>query len=80
MTRMTRSIKEQRKWITNKEISLNNPQRGKEQRHGGAYPTGGNYITKEGRRLALLPRRPPQKGCLFTSLWARGRCGGRRRW
>jgi hypothetical protein len=56
---MTRSVKEQRKWTTNKEIPLNNPQRGEEQRHGGAYPAGENYIAKEGRRLALLPRRPP---------------------
>jgi hypothetical protein len=59
MTRMTRSVKERRKWTTNKEIPFNNPQRGEEQRRGGAYPVGENYIAKEGRRLALLPRRPP---------------------
>jgi hypothetical protein len=28
---------------------------GEEQRHGGAYPTGVNYIAKEERRLAPLP-------------------------
>jgi hypothetical protein len=43
----------------NKVISLINPQRGREQSYDGAYPAGENYIAKEGRRLALLPRRPP---------------------
>jgi hypothetical protein len=79
MTRTTKSIKERRKRTTNKEISFNSPQRGKEQKHGGAYPTGGSYIAKGGRRLALLPRRPPQQGRPFTPPWAGGRCGGRRR-
>jgi hypothetical protein len=65
MTRTTRSVKERRKRTTNKEISLNSPQRGKEQRHGGSY------IAKGGRRLALIPRRPPQQGCPFTLPWAR---------
>jgi hypothetical protein len=59
MTRTARSIKERRKRITSKTTSLSNPQRGKEQRHGGAYPAGESYIAKGGRRLALLPRRPP---------------------
>jgi hypothetical protein len=42
MTRAAINVKERRKRSTNKEISLSNPQRGEEQRHGGAYPTGGN--------------------------------------
>jgi hypothetical protein len=58
MTRTMRSVKERRKRTTNKEISLNCPQRGKEQRHGGAYPAGRSYIAKGGRRLALLLRKP----------------------
>jgi hypothetical protein len=37
---------------------LLNPQQGKEPSRDGAYPTGGDYITKEGRRLVLLPIRP----------------------
>jgi hypothetical protein len=45
---MARSIKEQWKRITNKTSSLNNPQRGKEQRHGGTYPAGESYIAKGG--------------------------------
>jgi hypothetical protein len=44
--------------VINKAISLINPQRGKEQSYGRAYPAGENYIAKERRRLALLPRRP----------------------
>jgi hypothetical protein len=78
MTRTARSIKERRKRTTNKEISLNSPQRGKEQKHGGAYPTGGSYSAKGGRRLALLPRGIQQQGCPFTPLRAGRRCGGRR--
>jgi hypothetical protein len=35
--------------------SLIYPQQGKEQSHGGAYPAAEDYITKEGRRLVLLP-------------------------
>jgi hypothetical protein len=42
-------------------VSLINPQQGKEQSYGRAYPTNENYIAKEGRRLALLPIRPPQR-------------------
>jgi hypothetical protein len=56
MARMARSSKERRKRTTNKESFINSPQRGKEQRHGGAYPAGVSYIAKQGRRLALLPR------------------------
>jgi hypothetical protein len=57
MTKTMRIVKERRKWTINKEISLNNPQRGEEQTHGGAYPTGGNYITKGGEETSS----PPQK-------------------
>jgi hypothetical protein len=39
---------------------INKPQEGRKRRHGGAYPAGANYITKEGRRLAPLPRRLPR--------------------
>jgi hypothetical protein len=38
-----------------KEDFIDSPLRGKKQRHSGAYPTGTNYIAKEGRRLAPLP-------------------------
>jgi hypothetical protein len=62
MTRTTRSVKERKKWTTNKEGFINNPLWGEEQRHGGAYLTGASYIPKEGRRLAPLPRRLPRQG------------------
>jgi hypothetical protein len=52
---------------------------GKGAKHDGAYPTGKDYTTKEGRRLAPLPRRLPCQDLLFTAPRAGGRCGGRRR-
>jgi hypothetical protein len=39
---------------------INKPQEGRKQRHGGTYPIDANYIAKEGRRLAPLPRRLPR--------------------
>jgi hypothetical protein len=78
-TRTTRSVKERKKWTTNGKDFINNSPWGEEQRHGGAYPAGANYIPKEGRRLALLPRRLPWQGRPFTLPRAGGRCGGRRR-
>jgi hypothetical protein len=78
-TRTTRSIKERKKRTTNGKDFINNPLWGEEQRHGGAYPTGANYIPKEGRRLAPLPRRLPRQGRPFTLPRAGGRCGRRRR-
>jgi hypothetical protein len=56
-TRTTRSIKERKKWTTNGKDFINNFPWGEEQRHDRAYPAGANYIPKEGRRLAPLPRR-----------------------
>jgi hypothetical protein len=79
MTRTAIGVKERKKWTANTEISLNNPQREEEQRYGGAYPAGESYISKGGRRLALLPRRPPQQGRPFTLPQAGGRCGGHHR-
>jgi hypothetical protein len=58
-----------------KEDFIDRPQRGKKQRHGGAYPAGANYIAKEGRRLAPLPRRLSWQGRPFTVPRAGGRCG-----
>jgi hypothetical protein len=66
--------------IINKEDFINSPLWGEKQRHGGAYPAGVNYITKEGRRLAPLPRRLPRQDRPFTPLRARGRCSGRQQW
>jgi hypothetical protein len=48
------------KAITKATSSLIKPQQGKKQSYGGAYPAGEDYITKGGRRLVLLPRRPPR--------------------
>jgi hypothetical protein len=48
MTRTTRSVKERRKWTTNKEISLNNPQRGEEQGTAGHTPPAGTTSQKGG--------------------------------
>jgi hypothetical protein len=62
MTRTAMSSRERRKRTINKKSFINNPQRGEEPRHGGAYPAGVSYIAKEGRRLAPLPSRVPQKG------------------
>jgi hypothetical protein len=56
---MTRTMENSKKGEGN---FIDKPRVGKEQRHGGAYPTGANYITKEGRRLAPLPRRLPRRG------------------
>jgi hypothetical protein len=78
-TRTTRSVKERKKWTTNKKGFINNPLWEEEQRHGGAYPAGANYIPKEERRLAPLPRRLPRQGRPITPPRAMGRCGGRQR-
>jgi hypothetical protein len=43
-----------------KESFSNKSPEGRKWRHGGAYPAGASYITKEGRRLASLPRRSPR--------------------
>jgi hypothetical protein len=50
----------------NNEDCIDSPRCGKKQRHGGAYPAGMNYMTKEERRLAPLPRRLPRQGRPFT--------------
>jgi hypothetical protein len=44
----------------NEEDFNNSPLWGEKHRHGGTYPAGVNYIAKEGRRLAPLPRRLPR--------------------
>jgi hypothetical protein len=46
--------------MINKRIPLKLSQWGKGQKHGGAYLAGENYMTREGRRLAPLPRRLPR--------------------
>jgi hypothetical protein len=74
---MTRTMKNSK--MINKRIPLKRPQRGKEQKHGGAYPAGENYTAKEGRRLVPLPRRLPHQDLLFTAPRAGGRCGVRHR-
>jgi hypothetical protein len=63
----------------NKEDFINSPLWGEKQRHGGAYPAGVNYIGKEGRRLASLPKRLPRQGRPFTPPRPGGSCGGCRR-
>jgi hypothetical protein len=73
--RTTRTTASNKEWKSKGDFIDNLPW-GKEQRHSGAYPTGANYIAKEGRRLAPLTRRLPRQGRLFTALRARGRCGG----
>jgi hypothetical protein len=55
MTKTMANNKEQK----SKEDFIDNPQWGRKQRHGGAYPAGASYIAKEGRRLAPLPGRLP---------------------
>jgi hypothetical protein len=79
MTRTAMSSEERKNKTINKKDFINRPLWGEEQRDGGAYPAGVNYIAKEGRRLAPLPRRLPRQGRPFTPLRAGGRCGGRRR-
>jgi hypothetical protein len=69
---------ERKNKTVDKEDFIDKPPVGEKQRHGGAYPAGINYIAKEGRRLALLPRRLPQQGRPFTPPQAGGRCGGHR--
>jgi hypothetical protein len=61
--------------ITMETPSLINPQQGKEQSHSGAYPAGEDYITREGRKLVLLPKRPLWRCRPFTPPLAGGRCG-----
>jgi hypothetical protein len=65
--------------IINKEDFIDSPRWGEKQRHGGAYPAGVNYVAKEGRRLAPLPRRLLRQGRPFTPSRAGGRCGKCRR-
>jgi hypothetical protein len=70
---------EKRKNMTiNNEDGIDNPRWGEKQRHSGAYPASMNYMTKEGRRLAPLPRRLLWQGHPFTLPQAGGRCGGHR--
>jgi hypothetical protein len=70
------SSEKQKNKTINKEDFIDSPLWGKKQRHGRAYPADVNYISKEGRTLAPLPRRLPRQGRTFTLLRARGRCGG----
>jgi hypothetical protein len=60
MTRTTTSSEKRKNKTINKEDFIDSPRWGEKQRHGGAYPTGVNYIAKEGRRLDPLPRRLPR--------------------
>jgi hypothetical protein len=46
--------KEKKRQQGNDDIA-NKPQQGKVQKHGGAYPTGNDNYSKEGRRVVLLP-------------------------
>jgi hypothetical protein len=71
-TRTTANIKKQK----SKEIFITNPQWGRGQRHGGAFPAGTGYIAKVGRRVVPLPRRLPHQDLPFTTPRAGGRCGG----
>jgi hypothetical protein len=57
MTRMTRSIKERRKRTTNKEISLNNPQRGEGTKARRGIPRRRELHHKRGEETSS----PPQK-------------------
>jgi hypothetical protein len=60
MIRTAMNSEERKNKTINGKDFINSPLWGVEQRHGGAYPTGVNYIAKEGRRLAPLPRRLPR--------------------
>jgi hypothetical protein len=73
MTRTTMSSEKRKNKTINKEDFINSPLWGEKQRHGGTYPTDVNYIAKEGRRLAPLPRRLPRQGRPFTPPRAGGR-------
>jgi hypothetical protein len=53
---MTKTTANNKKRET-KEDFIDNPQRGRKQRHGGAYPAGASYIAKAGRRLVIRPKR-----------------------
>jgi hypothetical protein len=57
MTKTTTNSKKRKNRTINNKDFINSPRWEEKQRHGGAYPTGMNYIAKEGRRLAPLPRR-----------------------
>jgi hypothetical protein len=74
---MTRTMKDSK--VINKRISLKCPPVGEGAKHDGAYPAGKDYMAKEGRRLAPLPRRLPRQDLLFTAPRAGGSCGGCRR-
>jgi hypothetical protein len=60
MTRTTMSSEKRKNKTINKEDFIDSPRLGEKPRHGRAYPAGVNYIAKEGRRLAPLPRRLPR--------------------
>jgi hypothetical protein len=72
------SSEKQKNKTINDEDFINSPLWGEKQRNGGAYPAGVNYIAKEGRRLAPLPRRLPRQGRPFTPPRVGGRCGRHR--